>query len=155
MTLICCSSFLKILFIFSERGTEKERERNINVWLPLVYPLVGTWPTTQACALTGNRTSDPLDCRPACTPLSHTSQGSLLFFNHDMNEYNHCNIFTCFSYLSCFIKNSLSTESWHYFFFLSNVYHISFKLIKINIALKWTNVILTYLECSFYHVVII
>ena len=39
---------------------EKERERNINVWLPLVYPLLGTWPATQACALTGNWTHDPL-----------------------------------------------------------------------------------------------
>ena len=37
------------LFIFRQR--EKERERNINVWLPLVRPLLGTWPTTQACAL--------------------------------------------------------------------------------------------------------
>ena len=54
---------------------EKERERNINVWLPLMYPPPGTWPATQACALTGNRTSDPLICRPAFNPLSHTSQG--------------------------------------------------------------------------------
>ena len=37
-----------------ERGREGERERNINVWLPLAYPVLGTWPTTQACALTGN-----------------------------------------------------------------------------------------------------
>ena len=28
-----------------------ERERNINVWLPLASPLLGTWPATQACAL--------------------------------------------------------------------------------------------------------
>ena len=55
--------FLKsILFIsfFLERGKEKERERNINVWLPLTWPLLGTWPATQASALTGNWTSDPL-----------------------------------------------------------------------------------------------
>ena len=44
-----------ILFIFRERGREgEERERNISVWLPLVHPLPGAWPTTQACALTGN-----------------------------------------------------------------------------------------------------
>ena len=54
---------------------EKERERNINVWLPLVYPLLGTWPATQACALTGNRTSDILVHRLVLNPLSHTSQG--------------------------------------------------------------------------------
>ena len=28
-------------------------ERNINVWLPLAQPLLGTWPATQACALLG------------------------------------------------------------------------------------------------------
>ena len=58
---------------------EKERKRNISVWLPLMLPLLGTWPTTQACALTGNRTSHPLAHRPALNPLSHTSQGFFLF----------------------------------------------------------------------------
>ena len=48
--------FLKkfYLFIFGERGREGDKERNINVWLPLMYPLLGTWPATQGCALTGN-----------------------------------------------------------------------------------------------------
>ena len=49
--------FFKIfIYLFLERGEgrEKERERNVNVWLPLVHPLLGTWLTTQACALTGN-----------------------------------------------------------------------------------------------------
>ena len=56
-----CFVFLKILFIFREReGKVKERERNINVWLPLMLPLLGTWPATQASALTGNQTGDPL-----------------------------------------------------------------------------------------------
>ena len=50
------SQFLKTLFIYFQRGKgrEKERERNIRVWLPLMGPLLGTWPTTQACALTRN-----------------------------------------------------------------------------------------------------
>ena len=43
-------------------------------------PLLGTWPATQTCALTKNRTSDPLVCRLALNPLSHTSQGSPLLF---------------------------------------------------------------------------
>ena len=30
------------------------------MWLPLMRPLLGTWPATQTCALTGNQTSDPL-----------------------------------------------------------------------------------------------
>ena len=54
---------------------EKERERNINMWLVLEYPLLGIWPATQECALTGNQTGDPLVCRLALSPLSHTSQG--------------------------------------------------------------------------------
>ena len=46
-----------------------------NVWVFLMPPDLGTWPATQACALTGNRTSDPLVHRPALNPLSHTSRG--------------------------------------------------------------------------------
>ena len=49
--------FLKIfLNLFLDRGVgrEKKRERNINVWLPLSCPLLGTWSVTQACPLTGN-----------------------------------------------------------------------------------------------------
>ena len=44
------------IYLFLDRGDgrEKDRERNINVWLPLTYLLLGTWPATQACALTGN-----------------------------------------------------------------------------------------------------
>ena len=53
----------------------KEREGNINMWLPLVCLLLGTWPATKACALTGNRTGDPLVHRPVLNPLSRTSQG--------------------------------------------------------------------------------
>ena len=51
-------------------GKEKERERSINVWLPLTCLLLGTQPATQACALTGNRIGDSLVCRPAFNPLS-------------------------------------------------------------------------------------
>ena len=47
------------------------------MWLPLMHPLLGTWPRTQACALTGNRTGNPLVPRPALNPLSHTSQGNI------------------------------------------------------------------------------
>ena len=50
------------------------------MWLPLTHPLLGTWPATQACALTGNRTNDPLVLRLALNPLNHTSQGCLLYF---------------------------------------------------------------------------
>ena len=67
-----CLVFFKDFIYLLERGAG--RERNINVWRPLECLLLGTWPATQACALTGNRT-DPLFCRPVLSPLSCTSQG--------------------------------------------------------------------------------
>ena len=70
------------IYLFLERGErrEKERERNISVWLPFTWPPLGTHPTTQTCALTGNRTSNPLVLRLSFNPLSHTSQGPSLSF---------------------------------------------------------------------------
>ena len=67
------------LFIFRGKGREKERERNINVWLPVMWPPLRTWPTAQACALTGNRTGDPLLHRPALNPLSYTPARAMIF----------------------------------------------------------------------------
>ena len=70
--------FLKVSFyLFLDRweGREKERERNTNMWLLLMCPPLGTWPTTQASALTGNQASNPLVHRLALNPLSYTSQG--------------------------------------------------------------------------------
>ena len=37
-----------------------------------------TWTATQACALTGIWTNDPLVCRLVLNPLSHTLQGSVM-----------------------------------------------------------------------------
>ena len=51
----------------------------MNVWLSLMHPLLGAWSITQAYALTGNPTSDPLVCGPALNPLIHTSQGANYF----------------------------------------------------------------------------
>ena len=48
--------------------------------LPVMNPQPGTWPATQASALTGNRTSDPLFRRSVLNPLSHTSQGRFILF---------------------------------------------------------------------------
>ena len=45
----------KILFIYIERGREEEKEGEKHQWVVAsCVPLLGTWPTTQACALTGN-----------------------------------------------------------------------------------------------------
>ena len=76
LLLIFLFNFLKrfYLFIYREMG----RERNIDVWLPLMCPLLRPRPTTQACALTGNRARHPLVHRWALNPLSQTSQGCLL-----------------------------------------------------------------------------
>ena len=76
-------TFLKdFIYLFLDRGggREKERERNISVWLSLTRPLLGIWPATQACALTGNPTDDPLVHRLVLNPLSHTSQGGMKKF---------------------------------------------------------------------------
>ena len=59
--------------------------RNINR-LPPMRPPPGTRPTTQACALTGNRTSDLLVCRMMPNPLSHTSQGKAQFFIRELEH---------------------------------------------------------------------
>ena len=57
------------------RGRETSMcERNID-WLPFPCPHQGTWPATQACALTGNQTSGFLVRRPVLNLLSHTHQG--------------------------------------------------------------------------------
>ena len=70
--------FKTFVYLLLKRGErkEKERERNISVWLPLMHSLLETWPSTQACALPGNQTSNPLVHRLALNPLSYTSQGS-------------------------------------------------------------------------------
>ena len=64
------------LFIFRERRREGEREgEKHQCVVALACPSLGIWPATQACALTGYQTGDPLVCRPVLNPLSYTSQG--------------------------------------------------------------------------------
>ena len=76
-----CKLYLKIFYLLLERGEERERERETSMCeryedrLPLARPQLGTWPTTQACALTRNRTGDLLACRLALNPLSLPSHG--------------------------------------------------------------------------------
>ena len=56
----------------------------------LSAPPLGTWPPTQACILTGNRTSDPLVRWTALSPLSHTSQGKTVFKKKTMKNSQLC-----------------------------------------------------------------
>ena len=44
-------------------------------------PKWGTWPATQACALTGSQIGDPLVPSEALSPLSHTSQGCFVILS--------------------------------------------------------------------------
>ena len=81
----CMWLFLKkTIFIYSflerEEGREEERESNINVWLPLTCPLLGTWRVTETWTLTRNWTSDPWLYSLVLNPLSHTSQGCMWLF---------------------------------------------------------------------------
>ena len=85
-----CTTTLKIVFIYFWRGEGREKERERNVWLPLERPLLGTWPATQACALTGNRTSDPLVRRLGLNPLSHASQGCTTTLKVDLALLQKC-----------------------------------------------------------------
>ena len=81
MDMNCHLFFLINVFIFRERGGEGEGEGEIHQCVvascaPPTRDL--TWPATQACALTGNGTDDPLVYRRVLNPLSHTSQGQRL-----------------------------------------------------------------------------
>ena len=72
--------FLKILFIFRERGREEEREGEKHQCVRDVAsctPPTRTWPATHASALTGNGRI----CGTTPNPLSHTSQGATCISN--------------------------------------------------------------------------
>ena len=62
-------------------GQKHQCVRDTSIGLPLTCPQSGIWPTTQACALTGNRTSDLLVRRQALNPLSHTSRAEINILN--------------------------------------------------------------------------
>ena len=82
-------SFFKLfIYLFLEEGREAEREGEKHQCVVASRsPPTGTWPATQACALTGNQTSDPLVCRPALHPLNHTSQsGKATYFRKRFSE---------------------------------------------------------------------
>ena len=86
--------FKDFIYIFLERG----KERNINVQekhnLVASHMLPArSWPTTQACALTGNQTGDLSFLRPALNPLSHASQASRFLkrqFSHVVRVQRWC-----------------------------------------------------------------
>ena len=77
---ITCYSprLFKRFYLFLERGEGRETSvcERYRDQLSLLYPQLGTWPTTQACVLTGIRAGNLSFHRPALNPLSHTNQGT-------------------------------------------------------------------------------
>ena len=69
--------FFKVLFIFRGKGGRKRGRTTSMCGYLSCAPYWGTWPTTQACALTGNQTSNPLLRRPILSPLIYTNLGTL------------------------------------------------------------------------------
>ena len=75
---------------------------------------MGTWPATQACALTRNWTSNLLVCRPALNLLSHTNQGSNDFFSGVLHSWKEkSNSFSCISMVSLRSVGPWERESEH------------------------------------------
>ena len=72
--------FKDFIYLSLERRREGGREGEKHRCVVASHTL-GTWPATQACALTGSRTCDPLVRRLALNPLSHASQGSTCLFH--------------------------------------------------------------------------
>ena len=93
-------------------------------WLPLVCPILGTQPPTQACVLTGNWTRDPLFRRPVLNPLSHTSQGlvHIFFINKMAKTVFYCEALTYLLYYSEF---SREPDRFIYTFVYLSTYHLS------------------------------
>ena len=56
---------------------EKERERNINVWLPLECPRTGDLARNPGVCPDWELNWRPFGLQPALNPLSYTSQGSV------------------------------------------------------------------------------
>ena len=57
------------------------------MWLPLTCPLLRTWPTTQACVLTGHQTSDPLVHRLLLNPHQPRHSALSWYFLCIQNSY--------------------------------------------------------------------
>ena len=77
IALVFLKIYLFTYFLEREKRKEKERERNISVWLPLICPLLGTWPASQACVLSRNGTGGPLLHSPVVSPLSTPARADL------------------------------------------------------------------------------
>ena len=92
----------------------------------------GTEPTTQACALTGNRIVNLF--LPGTTPnqLSHTNLVLIFFFNC---EYNQVEIVTPFGLMICFLYNFIQQFlEIFYFDIISNLEESCSNILKISLS---------------------
>ena len=143
--ILCFVFFFKdFIYLFLERGEGEEKggESNINVWLRLERSLLGTWPATQACALTRNWTSGPLVHRPAPSPLSHSSQGCGIFI------YLFLNVLVGCSFISCC---EVSFEIFFFWFWMGCYVFLSLNCRRFSIypgPVLLDNVFCTYLDHS-------
>ena len=63
--------------------------------MPLTHPLLGTWPTAQACALTRNETGNFLIHRPGLKSTESQQPGQLTFFVMCTNVHTHTSFLFC------------------------------------------------------------
>ena len=87
------------LFIFREGKRGRERERNIDQ-LHLSRPHLGAWPPAQACALTGNHTSDLLVHRMTLNPEPH-QPGSFIISRKVKTQLKHMKKDLCCMWRRC------------------------------------------------------
>ena len=102
------------IYLFFREGRRKsKRERNINVWLPLVLPLPGTWPTTQACTLDWKLNPWPFDSQAGTQPLSHTSQGFTGFLSHTPTTCEMFSVREVFRKIPIFVQEELRLSKYN------------------------------------------
>ena len=110
------------LFVFWRGQGRGKRERNINVWLPLMCPLLGTWPTTQSCALDWESNQQPFDSQANTQPLSHTRQGRvftcIFLITNDVEHLLICLLGICISSWVTVYSSPLSIFEIELFIFL-------------------------------------
>ena len=116
----CVIPFLKkkiYLFLDREGKGGRKRRRDTSMLkryidqMPLACPQVGTWPTTQASALTGNWTNDLSVHTSVLNPLSHISQACYLWYRTFVSSFSLAGLARILSILLIFPKS-------YFFFFL-------------------------------------
>ena len=91
-----CSFKDFICLFFREVKGERERGRNINMWLPLVHPLLGAWPAKQAYALDWESNWLHFDSQTTTQSLSHTSLGNhVVFIVNIVSRDQQCSLNMC------------------------------------------------------------